>query len=233
MSTLDVRRTVLEIVNEVQTRMGVNKTTTLTQTKHASVLLGLLNQLVDEISDQREWMEWYAETTVFASSSVGEYSLGVPYVIHHIYEIAFQGDVAPMDPVDIPEMRRLQRAVRYGRPRKFSIVGTNSGTGNPTFRVSPVPGSAQNNKFFNIALYRKPAIYSTSDIAEEPEFPAQLLIQGLYAKALLEENGGEPTRQYEVAYAEYQRMLLESANRYNSDTGGDVIQFAPMGGYSR
>lgn len=226
--TADTRRTILQIVNDVQRRLGVNPTANLTATKHATVLLGLLNQLVDEISDQREWMEWYAETTVLASSSVAEYSVNTPYPVHHIYEIAFQGDIAPMDVVSIEEIRRLQRLNHHGRPRQFGIVGVNGATGNPTFRVSPIPGSAQNNMGLHIALYKKPAIYSTSDIGEEPEFPAQLLTQGLYAKALLEENGGEPTRQYEIAYAEYQRMLVEAANRYNSDTGDGTIQFIPM-----
>lgn len=225
--TADTRRTILQIVNDVQRRLGVNPTTNLTATKHAAVLLDLLNQLVDEISDQREWMEWYAETTVLASSSVGEYDLGVSYPVHHVYEIAFQGSISPLDVVNIEEIRRLQRLNRYGQPRQFGVVGVGN-TGNPTFRVWPIPGSAQNNLGFHVALYRKPAIYTTSDLSEEPQFPAQLLTQGLYAKALLEENGGEPTRQYEVAYAEYQRMLLEAANRYNSDTGDGSIQFIPM-----
>jgi len=228
MSLSDTRRTVIEIVNAVQKRLGVNPTTTLTATKHAAVLLDLLNQLIDEISDQREWMEWFAETTVMASSSVGQYDLGVSYPVHHIHEIAFEGSISPLDVVDLDEIRRLHRLNRYGRPRQFSVVGVGP-TGNPTFRIWPIPGSAQNNLAFSVALYRKPAIYTVSDLSEEPQFPAQLLIQGLLAKALLEENGGEPTRQYEVAYAEYQRMLIEAANRYNSDTGNGTIQFVPSG----
>ena len=68
----------------------------------------------------------------------------------------------------------------------------------------------------------------TADASAVPAFPARVLVQGTYAKALLEENGGEPTPQYQTAYAEYIRMRSEALNRFNADTGTDIY-FTPTG----
>ena len=69
---------------------------------------------------------------------------------------------------------------------------------------------------------------TTADSTATPAFPSRVLVQGVYAKALLEENGQEPTRQFEIAYQEYIRMQREALNRLTVDTGGDV-QFVPTG----
>lgn len=230
MSTFDLRRTVLEVVNEVQGRLSVNKTTTLTATKHATVLLGLLNEVVDELSDFGDWQEMFIEVTVTASSSVGEYAVNPSSgIVKNIYEVAFDTDVAPLEVRDIQDIRRLQRLSSFGRPRQFSVVGVDNSSGNPKFRVYPVPGSNENNLTFSIAGFKKPPLYQTSDTTEEIEFPAAVVIQGLYAKALMEENGGEPTQQYQTAQAMYERMKNEALNRYNADTGTDIF-VTPIGG---
>ena len=75
---------------------------------------------------------------------------------------------------------------------------------------------------FDIAYYKKPSLYITSDVSAVPAFPARMLIQGLYAKALLEENGGEPTREFQAAELAYLRMRGEALNRFNADTGTDL-----------
>ena len=93
------------------------------------------------------------------------------------------------------------------------------------FRVFPIPGSAQNNQNFLAAIYAKPPLYTTStaDSSALPVFPANIMIAGLYAKALLEENGGEPTQEYQAAFATYIAMRKEALNRYNADTGNDLF----------
>jgi hypothetical protein len=226
--TLDLRLSVIEIVNTVQRRMGVTPTTTLNATKHATVLLDLLNQVVDEASDAGDWQELYAETIVSVQSSVGTYTVSTTSnaLVKNIYEISFGTDIAPLDVRDIQDMRRLQRLNSFGGPRQFGIVGVDDITGNPRIRVYPIPVTAQVSSRFNIAYYRKPPIYTLSDINTVPDLPAQLLILGLYAKALLEENGGEPTPQYQMAFQEYERMRSESLNRFNADTGTDMY-FTP------
>lgn len=225
----DLRLSVIAIVNEVQRRLGVTPTTTLDATRHARVLLGLLNKVVDKATDAGDWQELYSETIVSAQTSVGTYSVTTTAqaLVKNVYEIAFGTDTAPLEVRDTQEIRRLQRLTRpYGKPRQFAIVGVNEVTGNPKFRVYPIPVTAQVSSNFNIAYYRKEPIYTAADINTVPALPGQVLVEGLYAEALLEENGGEPTPQYQVAFQEYERVRSEALNRYTADTGTDIY-FVP------
>ena len=218
MATSDVRKTVLGIINTVQRRLGVSPTDTVSSTTHANMLLELLNDVIQECSDFGDWQEMFREVNVTAISSVGTYEVDASAEVKNIYEIHWDDDIAPLEVRDIQEIRRLQRVNSHGEPRQFAIVGV-SGV-NPLFRVFPVPTTS--GALFDVAFYKKPRIYTTSDGGVTPSFPAIMLEKGLYAKALLEEAGGEPTPQYEVAYREYVQTRAEALNRFNSDTGTDM-----------
>ena len=216
MSTIAVRRDVIKIINEVERRLGLSESATLTPTKLATVLLDLLNDVIDEVSDYGDWPQMFREVDVTASSSAGSYEVVVSSQVKNIYEIVWDNDVAPLEVRTIEDMRRLQRLASFGTPRQFAIVGV-SGV-NPLFRVYPIPTTAAT---FDIAYYKKPSLLGTTDVSAVPAFPSRVLVQGLYAKALLEENGGEPTREYQAAYGEYTNMRTESLNRFTADTGTD------------
>ena len=226
MALTDVRKNVIQIVNEVQSRLGVNTTTTLTATKLTTVLLDLLNDVIDEISDFGDWQQMFREVAVTASSSVGSYKISVSADVKNVYEIVWGDDVSPLEVRTIEDIRRLQRLASFGTPRQFSIVGV-SGT-SPKFRVYPIPNAGaiaaetSAGGVFDVAYYKKPRLLTTTDVSAVPAFPSRVLTQGLYAKALLEENGGEPSPQYQTAYAEYIRMRAEALNRFTTDTGTDV-----------
>lgn len=224
MSITDVRKSVIGIVNEVERKLGVAPSTTLTDRKLTTVLLDLLNDVIDEVSDYANWQQMFREVEVTAQSSVGTYEVAVSSQVKDIYEIVWDDDVSPLEVRSIEDIRRLQRLASYGTPRQFAVVGV-SGV-NPLFRVYPVPTTAST---FDIAYYKKPGLLTTTDVSAVPSFPSRMIVQGLYAKALLEENGGEPTQEYQTAYAEYIRMRLEAANRFTSDTGTDVY-LTPTGG---
>lgn len=235
MSLTDVRKDVISIINEVQRRLGVNEQTTLTATKQTSTLLDLLNDVIDEVSDFGDWQQMFREVGVTATSSVGTYKIAVSADVKNIYEIVWGDDVAPMEVRTIEDIRRLQRLASFGTPRQFAVVGV-SGT-SPKFRVYPIPSQSAINQemsaggVFDVAYYKKLRMFYasvTADATAIPAFPARVLVQGLYAKALLEENGGEPSPQYQTAYAEYIRVRTESLNRYNADTGTDTY-FTPTG----
>ena len=212
---------VLGIVNEVLRRLGVNTVTSLDGTKLSRVLLQLLNEIIDDISDYGDWQEMYREASVTAVSSVGEYEVTVSGQVKNIYEIHWKDDVAPLEVRDIQDMRRLQRVAGNGVPRQFGVVGVNASSGNPLFRVFPVPGTTAigSAATFDIAYYQRPDLYTVSSTAATVPFPKNLVVQGLYAKALLFENGGEVTAEYQMAYTEYVRMRRENLNRFNADTG--------------
>lgn len=229
MSLTDVRKSVLEIINEVERRLGVTESGTLTDGKDTKVKLDLLNDVIDEVSDFGDWQQMFREVAVTATSSVGIYKISVSSDVKNVYEIVWGDDVAPLEVRTIEDIRRLQRLASFGTPRQFSIVGV-SGT-SPKFRVYPIPTSAAIDAetsaggVFDVAYFKKPRLFKTTvtaDASAIPAFPSRVLTQGLYAKALLEENGGEPSPQYQTAYAEYLRMRQKAYNRLTSDTGTDT-----------
>lgn len=218
-----VRMTALEIVNEVRRRLGVNTVTTFTDDKLARVLMQLLNEVIAEVNDYGDWQELYQEVLVTASTSVPEYSVRASggKEVHHILEVAFNNKAGELQNRSIEEIRRLRRSGGVGTPRQFTIKGTDA-SGNPVMAVHPQPGASQNNQTFNVALYFKEPLLTEASTATVPVFPGNLLVLGLYAKGLLEENGGEPTRQYQMAFAEYQKFLREAVNRFTTDTGSSI-----------
>ena len=220
-----VRMTALDIVNEVRRRLGVNTVTLFDSDKHARVLLQLLNEVIAEVNDYGDWQELYQEVLVTASTSVPEYSVRASggKEVHHILEVAFNDNAGELQNRSIEEIRRLRRAGGVGTPRQFTIKGTDA-SGNPVLAVHPQPGTSQNNQTFNVALYTKEPLLvaTTAQTTTVPVFPGNLLVLGLYAKGMLEENGGEPTRQYQMAFAEYQKFLREAVNRFTTDTGSSI-----------
>ena len=228
MPITDQRQTVLQIINRVQRKLAINQSTTLTQTSHTVLLLDLLNEVVSECSDFGRWQELYATTDITAQSSVGSYPLAVSAVVHDIYEIVFDNQIAPLEVRSLEDIRRLQRIGSFGVPRQFGVMGTDPVTGNPIFGVYPVPSPVEDGDLFNIAYFIKPPLYTTSDASVVVPLPADVVFQGTYAKALLEDNGGEPTRQFQAAYQEYERMKNDGINRYNADSGTDTY-FQPTG----
>ena len=227
MASTDIRKDAIGIINEVQRKLGVNESTSLTDTKLTTLLLDFLNDVIDEVSDYSDWPQMYREVNVTAATSVKSYEVAVSSEVKNIHEVHFAAQAAPLEQRSISEIRVLQRTSGKGQPRQFSIVDV-SGT-NPNLRVYPIPASAQNGKLFDIAYYKKPRLLTTADVSVVPAFPSRMLVQGVYAKALLEENGQEPTRQFQLAYQEYIRMRTEANNRLTSDTG-DTFQVVPVGG---
>lgn len=225
----DTRQTVLAIVNEVQRLVGVDTTTTLTATKDTRLYLRFLNETVAECADAGNWLELYSTVLVTAQSSVSEYTVNASDPVHHIYEIRWGTDTAPLEHRSIEYMRRLLAQPSHGTPRQFALTGVNSTSNQPKFSVYQIPTTAQT---FDVAFYKKPELYDTNCTEEEPPFPANVLIKGTHAKALLDENGGEPTNQWEVTYREYLDLRNQALNRWTADTGTDIY-FVPQRGPRR
>jgi len=231
MSKRSLRQTNLQIVNEVQRLLGVNTTSSLDSTKQSLVLMRFLNEVLAECADYGDFQEFYQETTVLASSSVEEYTIDPGEPVHHIYEIRFDNDVAPLQVRSIQDIRRLQQTRSFGTPRQFAVVGVDASSGNPNFRPYQIPGSNEDGKPFKVAYYTQPALVTANATADVSPLPANLLIKGCYAKALLEENGGIETAEYQAAFHQYAIQRNEALNRFNADSGVDVY-FQP-GGFRR
>ena len=221
-----LKLTHLEVINEVERLLAVNVSTQLNSSVFTRVLVRLLNEVIDEIADFGTWQELYEEILVTASSSLDEYIIEASGMfIQHIEEISFSTARSALEVRSGEEIRRLLRKPSYGTPRNYAIIGIDASSGNPKFRPYPVPGTNQNNQTFRVVFYRKPNLLDatvTADATSRSVFPANLLIKGLYAKALLEENGNEPTPEWQRVTAEFDRMLREAHNRFNADTGTDI-----------
>ena len=224
MASTDVRKTVIGIVNEIQRRLGLSATSALTS-NHANMLLELLNDVLDELSDFAPWPQMFREVFVASEASVGTYEIVASAQIQNVAEINWTNDIAPLEVRTIEDMRRLQRLSSFGTPRQFAIVGVSAN--NPLFRVYPVPSTTKSSAF-DVWYYKKPRLLTTADVSVIPAFPSKVLSQGLYAKAVLEEGGGTPTSEYQLAYAEYVRIRQEATNRFQADTGTDTY-FTPTG----
>lgn len=211
------RDTVLGIVQEVQRRMGYTPSTTLSANRTALKYLGFLNDVVSEISDMGDWPQLYEEvtTTVAACANTVEVNASAP--VKRIMEVHEGSQISPLVWQSISQIRLLERLSAQGTPRQVALVNT-SGV-NPILRYSPRKTSAAG---FNIAVYTMPTVYTSGNATETPPFSRALLNQGLYAKALLDENDGVATDHYKASYMLYRNQLREEWNRHNGDTGGDI-----------
>lgn len=226
MALQDVKNSAVGIINEVMRKLGLKTVTNLNDTKFASVLTDFLNDIIDEVSDYGDWQEMFRETTVQSISSIGQYEIPVSGNVKNILEVSWDHEISPLEVVSIEDILRLQRVRTFGgSPRNYAVVGVSGN--NPIIRISSIPTTAAP---LVVAYYKKPAVIvaATANNSAMPAFPARMLVQGVYAKALLEENGGQPTTEYQVAYTEYQRMRNETLNRFTYDTGPSEIRFVPV-----
>jgi hypothetical protein len=235
MAATDIRKTVLEIINEVREKLALDTVSTLYADKEAKLMTQLLNDVIDEVSDYGDWKEMLRTgILVTASSSVFDYTIETSALVKNIHEIAFDTDISPMWLTTLDDILRLNRSGGFSRPRQWAVIGVDS-YANPQIRVFPTPGSNENNLTFKVTYYKKPELYSysvTADSSKTPEFPSRVLVAGLLAAKCLEESGGEPTQQYAMYKNNFDKMLLEAYNRFNADSGSNSY-FKPTFGRSR
>lgn len=224
MAITDIRLTVLQVVNEVQRKLGLNQTS-LTANKLATQLVDHLNDTIDDISDYGNWQELFASANVSVESSVNNYSIQTSAVIKNIGDVFISNRAGPLRAVNVDQMRIMTRTTSRGLPSQYSIFGTDA-NGNPNLRVRPTPTSANLPAVFSITYYVKPPMYSTSDANVLIPLPGSIVVLGTLARFMLNESEGAPTPMYQQYMAQYQEELKQALNRFNSDTGFNV-SFTP------
>lgn len=229
----DIRFTVLQTVNEVQRKLGLTATSTLTANVVATELVDHINDIVDDISDFGNWMEQLVTANVTAHSSVMDYSIAVSGVIKNIGDVYLDDKSGALNSVDIDTMRIMTRVTARGVPSQFVIFGTDS-NGNPLLRVRPTPDTSQEGKLFSVLYYLKPSRYTTADSATVIPFPARLVVLGTLASYTLRESGGAETPLYQMYFNQYLANKKRAFARFNGNTGWDV-SYAPAnrGGWRR
>lgn len=222
----DIRYTVLQTVNEVQRKLGLDATGTLSANKLATQLVDFINDVVNDLSDFGNWQEMLVSANISAQTSVQNYLINTSANVKNIGDIYFSQRTGPMTHVTIEEMRILTRTTATGTPTQFTIFGTDASSGNPVIRVHPMPVSAQSSGVFSVLYYVRPPLYTTSDAATIIPFPARIVVLGTLARAILNESGGAPTDRYTKTYEEYLYARKEALNRFKGDTGWNV-SFTP------
>lgn len=224
MSIGDIRYTVLQTVNEVQAKLGLDQTS-LTANKISKELVSHINDVVANLSDFGNWQEALVTANVTAQTSVADYQIQTSAVVKNIGDIYISTRRGPLNSISIEDMRILTSVTALGQPSQFCVFGTDS-NGNPNIRVRPTPDSSQNGSMFSILYYTKPPIYTTSDSSVVIPFPARVVVLGTLAAYTLRESGGAPTDQYSKYYEAFLETRRTALNRFNSNTGWD-IEFQP------
>lgn len=221
----DIRYTVLQVVNEVQRKLGLDQTNTLTANKLAVQMVDFINDVCDDLSDFGNWQEVLTSTNVTAVSGQRDYSIQTSSAIKNIGDIFFSTRIGPVRNVTVHDMRIMTRTTVVGAPTQFCVFGTDS-NGNPLLRFRPTPAATEDGELFSITYYVRPPNYTTSDASLIIPFPGQLVVQGTLAKAILNESGGAPTDHYTLEQNDYLTARKEALNRFNGDTGYNVA-FTP------
>lgn len=222
----DIRYTVLQIVNEVQRKLGLNTTNTTAANKLSVQMVDFVNDVCSDLSDFGNWQETIVSSNVTAVAGQIDYSITTSANIKNIADIYFTQRTGPLRSVTIDQMRLLTRSSAFGMPTQYTIFGTDA-NGNPNIRVRPTPTSSEATGKFSILYYIRAPLYvaGTNDALVVP-YPGDLVTQGVLAKAILNESEGAPTERYQIVQQEYLESRKNSLNRFNGDTGWNVA-FTP------
>lgn len=219
----DIRYTVLQVVNEVQRKLGLSATATLGANSLSTQMVDFINDVCNDLSDFGNWQEVLTSVNVTAVSGQRDYSINTSANIKNIGDIYYSNSRSRLRSLDIDDMRLLTRTTTTGIPNQFTVFGTDS-NGNPLIRVNPIP--VVSGDFFSVIYYVRTPLYTTSDNSTVIPFPARVVVLGTLARAILNESGGSPTDHYTSVFQEYLVARKEALNRFNGDTGFNV-SFTP------
>lgn len=225
MSISDIRFTVLQTINEVLRKLGLDPVGAVTANKISKELVDHVNDVVSDLSDFGNWMETMVSAVVTAQTSVMDYTINTSAVIKNIGDIYISTRSGPLSNVSVQEMRILTRTISMGTPSQFTIYGTDV-NGNPVIRVRPMPDTSQDGALFSILYYTKPPIYTIADGDVVIPFPARAVVLGVLASYTLRQSSGAPNDMYSMFFKQYVEERKSNLNRFNSDTGWDV-QYTP------
>jgi hypothetical protein len=221
----DVRYTVLQVVNEVQRKLGLTETS-LTGNKLATQMIDFINDVCNDLSDFGNWQEMLVTANVTAVSGNTDYLVNTSANIKNIGDLYFSQRRGALMHISIDEMRMLACVTAVGTPAQYTIFGTDISSGNPILRVRPIPAAAEDGGLFSVLFYIRPPLYTTSDASTIIPFPARIVVLGTLARAILNESEGAPNDRYTATYQDYLTARKEALNRFKGDTGWD-ISFTP------
>lgn len=224
MAITDIKYTVLQVVNEVQRKLGLAETS-LSANKLSVQLVDHINDVMAELSDFGNWQEAWVSANITVVSGQNDYSINTSAVVKNIGDLYISTRRGPLRNVDTDTMRIMTRTTAVGTPSQYCIIGTDS-NGNPNIRVRPTPSQYDNGSLFSINYWIKPPIYTTASSSVLIPFPSRVVVLGVLTRYLLNESSGAPSSMYQAYYQEYIEARREALNRFNFDTNYN-ISFTP------
>jgi hypothetical protein len=216
----DIRYTVLQVVQEVFRKLGLDAPGALSNNKLSIQTVDFINDVCNDLSDFGNWMETLVTANVTAQHGIRDYLITTSANVKNIGDIYFNQRSGAMRNVTVEEMRILSQNSANGLPSQYTIFGTDTSSGNPNLRFNPIPVSGQGHGgIFSILYFVRPPLYTTADGATIIPFPARVVVLGTLAKNLLNESGGAPTDRYSQTYQDYLLARKEALNRFKGDTG--------------
>lgn len=220
----DVRYTVLQVVNEVQRKLGLDSTT-LAGNKLAIQMVDFINDTCNDLSDFGNWQECLVTSNVSSVAGQRDYLISTSANVKNIGDIYYSQRSGPLRNITVEDMRLFASA--NGMPNQFTIFGTDVSSGNPIIRVRPTPVSGNGfGGYFSILYWIRPPLYTTSDASVIIPFPARVVVLGTLARAILNESEGAPNDRYSQTYQDYLVARKEALNRFKGDTGW-TVSFTP------
>lgn len=223
----DIRYTVLQTVNEVFRKLGLNTVSTVAANKLSIEMVDFINDICDELSDLGDWHETMVSGNMTAVSGQSDYEIPTSANVKNIGDIYFSTRTGPLQHLDVEKMRIQTRTSGTGVPSQYTVWQTGS-AGNPIIRVRPRPGATEDGENFSLVYWIRAPHYTTSDDAAVIPFPARIVVMGVMAKQILNESGGSPSDKYSQIYQNYLMARKDALNRFKGNSGYSV-SFVPGG----
>lgn len=221
----DIRFTVLQTVNEVFRKLGLDAVSAPNANKLSIQMVDFINDTCNDLSDFGNWQENLVTANITCVSGQTDYFVTTSANIKNIGDIYFSQRNGPLTNITIDDMRIMTRTTIIGTPTQFTVFGTDV-NGNPNLRFRPTPTAAEDGGLFSVLFYVRTPQYTVSDGAVVIPFPARVVVLGTLARAVLNESGGTPSDKYTSIQTDYLTARKEALNRFNGDTGWNV-SFTP------
>lgn len=220
MALTDTRATILEIINETRRKQGINNAvSSLTADSKTIVMVDYLNDVLTEINDFGLWNETIATTTIPLVVGQRDYNFSAAQNVKTIKDVFLTTTNASLPFITQEQMRLLYRSSNSGQPRQWTIFGADANA-NPIIRVYPTPDASVSGATLDVFFQSNAPRYTTATPTSTViGFPARMVVQGLHARCILDEEGGAPTNQYQNERLIFENLLKETFNRYKGDVG--------------
>jgi hypothetical protein len=218
MALTDTRATILEIINETRRKLGINNSvSSLTQDSKTTVMVDFLNDVVTEISDFGMWNETISTATLPLVVGQRDYSFSAVLSVKTIKDVFLTSTSAALPFINQEEMRLLYRQSNSGQPRQWTIFGVDANA-NPIVRVYPTPDDSAAGTTLDVFYQANATKYTTATPTNTYiNFPARMVVQGLLAQCILDEEGGSASDHYSQERLKFESLLKETFNRFKGD----------------